>query len=864
VAPPLSPAASDPEERAVESQARAAGVRGCCRWCGQPLPLLARLKGDRFCSGLHERQYHRRQAELLLERVKKYRRQGGGSKLRSESTKITVRPPRQARAAEAQPSGSEGLRRSSLPEAWRETLLPLAAGGAARQPQTGIKPGKPGSVLPIGVLPSPGPSSCAEASWTEPEGRVSLPHPCRAVRVVMGELEHPRVELEQAERYHANRAAMNMPRRPEIWWKVVLWTPPRLPGVVTQARTGSLAFTLSIRPEAPRISGPPGGTARSLLPPGAGWQAHGLALGSCFPSLEVGHLHAFVHRPGREVLRWATQQWTTERTGASRFGLSQQWKAAQGSTQPAPNLGPRRVPPLTVRGEVAGLPVRLREWQTLPAGAIAPERGAADSRWATGFDAAPQNGWANSCHFPGASAFAPAVRRVSLAGPMDLRSARIGQALTILRPPAAGSVKADYRFPGSHPSAPVPSPVPVSGSVTGLPCQRAGSPWQVLPKCVVPQKRLATPVGTEAGSVPGSGVGWTGWAVPYVFAMTLPLRTRISGARFGKRICVAPALPAPSETVAPPVVGLSWAAGATAGVETVRASMRLQSFRPFLTALRARSLDLLPALIRVGGPAASASTRDRGWHEEPGGVPAELRVRFCAREPGMFWPGSSFLLHWLPQPAGLGIPPGSAPRSGADLPWQETRQRGSGEDAAQMPRLTGLRTSWKGGAPPARSDWTLARLRFAPAQGTAWRPEIRPGGDTASEIAGPEMRFGSMERSQGPPEWKPEKPGATEARLPSPVMSTSSMAGRPEWWEEVASAPPEFCAGPEPIVLRPVSWRRSLAGIPGTSRAASGEAVLRRQRLRLPHLYCRFPAAGVIQGKSVSRRPLGFRPGNEG
>lgn len=78
---------------------------GCCQWCGTPLPLLARLKGDRFCSKWHEQQHYRRQAESILDRVRRYRRQGGGSRLHAETVKVNVRP--RTQPGEAQVSKDE-------------------------------------------------------------------------------------------------------------------------------------------------------------------------------------------------------------------------------------------------------------------------------------------------------------------------------------------------------------------------------------------------------------------------------------------------------------------------------------------------------------------------------------------------------------------------------------------------------------------------------------------------------------------------------------------------------------------------------------------------------------------------------------
>ena len=863
MAPPMFPAAN-PEEGAAEPKGRAADARGACLWCGQPLPLLARLRGDKFCSGLHERQHRRQQAELFLERVKKYRRQGGGSKLRSESTKITIRPPKQTGNPQAQPSTSEGLRRSSLPESWRETLLPLAAAGTARLPRTGHKPGKPGSLPRIGVRPSPGACGCAEPSWTEPESRMSLHRPCRAIRMVMGELEHPRVELEQGERYDASRAAMTTPRRPDTWWKTVLWTPPRLPGVALQARTGLFTCALFVRPAALRVSIPPTGTARPvLLKPGAAWQTSGGAAAVWFASAGSGHLQVCAHRLSRDVQRSAPQMKTTERAGASRLGLPEQWKAAHGSVEPSTDFGPSRISPPVVQGELSRLPARLPAWQILPARATASGK---DAVWEAGLGPAPQNGWTIGCHFPQTAAPAPAVQAVSPAKPLDLRSARIGHGPAMLRPPIGAPATGDHRWSGSYLLAAAPCPVPAAGSLIGLPGQAASGALRALPKPCSMHQPLASPSRAETGSVPGSGAGWSGWAATHLLAMMPPLRTHARMERFGKRAYAATPLPAPLERISPAVAVLSWTGRPLASsFDVALGSLRLPGFQAALQVLRSGPLDLPPARICGQSPAASAYSRNGGWHEKLEIAPAAPAVRSSAFEwhLGMFWPGSSFLLRPLPPAEDPARRPGLVARGGGEELWKETSGCGREQTAARVPKPSRPCIPWQGGTPPQRSGWPL-RLWFSATPIAAGRPLDRVRSGTAGEIAGPVMQFGPVGQSQGQTGWKPEKPGAAAERGPSPVQSTSWEARQPEWWEVFASLPCEFGSRLETAAFQPAFWRRTLAEIFRTSPAAPEPAAFRRERLRLPHLYCRFPAAKAIQTGAGDRKPIGFRAGKEG
>lgn len=113
-----SPEHAEAFQAGGESAGAQGRKEGCCQWCGQPLPLLARLKGERFCSEWHEQEHYRRQAESFLDRVRRYRRQGGGSRLHSDTAKVTIRP----RSQRNDPPGApDGPPPRQLAERWRET-----------------------------------------------------------------------------------------------------------------------------------------------------------------------------------------------------------------------------------------------------------------------------------------------------------------------------------------------------------------------------------------------------------------------------------------------------------------------------------------------------------------------------------------------------------------------------------------------------------------------------------------------------------------------------------------------------------------------------------------------------------------------
>ena len=863
VAPPLVPAASETGHQTPESRARAADARGTCRWCGQPLTLLARLRGEKFCSESHERQHRRQQAELFLERVKKYRRQGGGSKLRSESTKIIIRPAKQTRAAEAQPSRPEGLRRSELPESWRETLLPLAAAAPAEQLRTGQKPGRPHSLPPPGLRRSSGGSCSSAELWMEPDGPLAYRQPCPAVQAVMGGLEHPRVELEQAGRYDAGRAAMTTLHRLEIWWENVLWTPPRLPGAVVHSRTASTAGDFPVRPAMPQPPAPPRTAARpALSESGAARDAFKPACTVCFASLRIRRVHVPVYLPGRVVLRRSRQPAAICRAGIAGLGLPQQWKAGHGLAGSSPRIGAGRLPALAVQSEMARLPVHPCGWRIPGVNPTGCRGGAGDPRWEPGLDPFPQNGWTTGCRFPRTAASAPGMPRVSPAGPMSLRFARTDQGRLVLWPAAAGSSTEQYRRPGSCPPDPAASAGPVLTSLAGLPCRDAPSASGELRKHFSMPPPPAGPSRAEGRAVPGSEAHWNRPEETGFLAVTLSPGLPVSGMRIGKHSFLTSPLPAPAERISLSGAGSSWAGGFLASIDAAREIPGLPGFGTPLRLSKPGTSDLSQVRIRLEDLAASASFGVVGWREDSGLAPARLPMRFGVWEWGMFWPGNPFLLFPLPPPEGRTRFHAAAGIGSADWPGRESGKGEGGPSTGGLPDLFAPSLQWGCGAQPARPGWLAAGVCFAPVPGAAGRPGGGLTARTGGQFSGPEMRFGLTGRLPGLTGWRPKKAGAAEAWRPALVQGRSGMGGRAEWREESGSAPPEIGAVPGSAAFQSTFWQRPAPEVARASRAASGRVAFRRERLRLPHLYCRFPVAHAIQVESGVRRPIGLRPGD--
>jgi len=233
-------------EHAAAYEAGAGGdqkkrAEGGCLWCGASLPLLTRLKGERFCSAEHEQQYYRRQAEGILERVKRYRRQGGGSRMRSESVKVTIRP---SKYRDAGPAPQDELPVPRFEVLWRESRLTALL----RQPEPRWK--HEGNLPKSGRLPNRAywreglgaGRRAAAPSWQE-SGPAQALLPDVTVRLIRGQLHRGRLVLEPFEDYHASHGfqAMTDLGRSASWLQSeAVVTPPRWVRVTPALRgTGS-------------------------------------------------------------------------------------------------------------------------------------------------------------------------------------------------------------------------------------------------------------------------------------------------------------------------------------------------------------------------------------------------------------------------------------------------------------------------------------------------------------------------------------------------------------------------------------------------------------------------------------------------
>lgn len=231
MAPPVAGPA--PEEAGVseEGENRRRESSGQCRWCGQPLPLLARLRGARFCSDWHERQYRRQQSEQFLERVKKYRRVGGGSRLRSESAKVIIRPsPSNRGKEETRPTG-EGATRSALPETWRDAALLWAAFPSVAAP---LACGEPASRPALRSVPAPvragGDRVGSSEKWVQAEEVAQAFPPSGRTSVPTGLSQNGFIPSVRGE-IPCVASIGQVSTLSSCWMSSVLWVPPRLPGL---------------------------------------------------------------------------------------------------------------------------------------------------------------------------------------------------------------------------------------------------------------------------------------------------------------------------------------------------------------------------------------------------------------------------------------------------------------------------------------------------------------------------------------------------------------------------------------------------------------------------------------------------------
>lgn len=231
MAPPVSDPPPEEAGDLEEGGSRRRESSGQCRWCGQPLPLLARLRGARFCSEWHERQYRRQQSEQFLERVKKYRRVGGGSRLRSESAKVIIRPSPSGRGKREPQPASEGATRSALPEIWRDPPLLLAAVPSVAAPLACEGPASRPALTSVSA-----PERTA-GCWEEPEGawvqeETSAPiSPSCGAMAVQASLGRNGFMPSFPGEIPGLTPIGQVSGSPSGWVSSVLWVPPRLPGL---------------------------------------------------------------------------------------------------------------------------------------------------------------------------------------------------------------------------------------------------------------------------------------------------------------------------------------------------------------------------------------------------------------------------------------------------------------------------------------------------------------------------------------------------------------------------------------------------------------------------------------------------------
>lgn len=234
VAPPLSSASHEEDAATAGFEARQQESRTHCRWCGHPLPLLVRLKGGRFCSDWHERQYRRQQAELFLERVKKYRRMGGGSRLRSESAKIIIRPAPTGRSravADTSPPGAPDSSTSSTPPKWVEPPPPLVALPAFGNSRLKENPPRCAPALTVECGRALSPGGPSPAAWAENPAGKAPEMPAQGESSVQGRLHRTRISSGTSSTFTVSGSPANFRPQPPSWWSPVLWVAPRPPRV---------------------------------------------------------------------------------------------------------------------------------------------------------------------------------------------------------------------------------------------------------------------------------------------------------------------------------------------------------------------------------------------------------------------------------------------------------------------------------------------------------------------------------------------------------------------------------------------------------------------------------------------------------
>lgn len=760
---------------------------GGCLWCGESVPLLARLRGERFCSPAHEQNHYRQQAEGILERVRRYRRQGGGSRLRSESAKVIIRPRKE--------NGEESHRWDELPavtldDRWREPMwkTPL------REPDPAWA--HEGRVSRSGRLP--GGAYWREARFATRRGGGAIwaesrvDQPVRFAVAVLcgtGRLGRSPLAMDCSRGYHASHGINWMVSQSS--WRLLAAADP--PSGLRSAPAGCRE-AYSLRPARSSVSVMPGREGScSVHPPDVWMEAPSAA------AEQVAAEHFLVQPLPGAVTRsrqpvslapcapetapdWGRgARWKVDAAisnAAAMGGLWWRLKTVESGPAPAEffcgleKLGAATIPSDTIPSNAA------------PAAGFSGRKRAEESSWIRGQDRAV---W-TATGFPVApswDASAPCVLQPSWTRSREARSVQAAI------------------------STPVAGPL----SATGKPAAWSG--MEEVPRWSEPRAQF----------VPGlAAPGWNPppvskvHAVPPAFA-AIPKRSRPStmpGAEWAIRGAIEMAL---SVKEAPH--------GAAASLPPSR--------------LPARGWILPRTHAGAGAKRVVAMAANWTLAETAVNLPAPTPAPFLLARGG-FWPACSFavLAHGCAVPA--------MDRPGAQrYKWQPAISLAAAALSGAERRLPRLKCR---GEPGGRLNAVAtATVRAAPGVwALQWRPEVIVRAGMAGHAA-----------ADGQRQWKPKAAGILCGHTPPRAISGVMEFREPEWGE------PETddlaVVGPESE--KPV-WTRGLArqlAVPGVApavacRDASVAGRGRPDRLRLPHLICRFPrrelSSSISGGAGVS------------
>lgn len=776
-----------------EDEARRKRAEGVCLWCGQPLPLLAKLKGDRFCSPAHEQQHYRQQAEGILERVKRYRRQGGGSRLRSESAKVIIRP-RKENGEGADPGDELPVIR--LHDGWREPYWKMQP----REPD--LAWAHEGRVSRTGRLPS-------EAYWREGHsaarrigGAFWAGSPVAtpvwfAVQVVSGtgRLERRSLAAGRVQGYHAIHGT-------ESTVRVGLW---RL--MATLDPSGGSGFAQARSREAYRLR-PPRGSA------------------------------AFA--PGRQELRSASvPEFRVETPSSSRASVAAgvfvfaSWQGALARSPYSAGLA------VFIR-EASQKRAKDREW--IPDASL---RAAVAAESVSGQERV-LDAWGVKAEF-----ICRRNKTAAASGSGEMLRADVAAGAGGPERERAEECRLSGHGPAVH-SAPghLGPTFPRALALRAIPLSRTGAPADKLLQNRLP---AVLAVGFTANREPSDWFGneatprLTGAPLEFLTGATLA-DWRPATAPVAYAPAPAPAAAADSgRTFAVPAAGYD----AGRGPEVVPAGIRLSHGATGL------SLELRRPEWKIAVPRAHARVAEKPHQEvETGWRKAVAVFGFPAPMPDpslmtcrMFWPASSF----VEMAAGSTAP--------ATFRLGEQRYAGAPEGCVDASGRTG----WEWKTPKAR--YRLASCSRLGA-GAAALASLAPGAWVQHPEASVRFPSGLAEYAEasGQQGWKPQAAAVRGIQTSARVFSRAVELDCAIWLSPGESDLPMAESG---IVGPPWGGRigrryRAPAEAPAACSAEPPAAGHRRpDRLRLPHLTCRFPRTGLLSGigRSGAGAPFFHLPG---